>query len=193
MAKNEEAELAVIPQFAAIDELGDVDFDSLAAESIAIPGSALVDKEQLEDVEFIVHHVNIRKGVKRQAGNIWLAEYPDHEDEGYASLEILTRDGNRYVFNDGSTGVYRQIVAFLASVGYIELPEGPRGNAKAGTSVLDTTPEEWADIRQGDVTYDKDGFTCYSSNIRLYCARGLRVSRYPNPNGGKDSETWYFA
>lgn len=97
-----------------------------------------------------------------------------------ADLDALAFGPDSHVvFNDGSTGVYRQVVKYLAMKGFIEL-ESPIVEAGSyGESSFDQPPNRWASIRAGN-TDDQDGFMGYAAAIRLYCPRGLRLSLYEN-------------
>lgn len=89
--------------------------------------------------------------------------------------------GDHVVFNDGSTGVYRQCVQYLTAKGYIQLAPPVIEAGVYGVSSFDQPPEQWANIIRGN-EYQKDGFTGYSTGLApaLYCPRGLRLSLYSN-------------
>jgi hypothetical protein len=93
--------------------------------------------------------------------------------------------GESVVFNDGSTGIYRQITAYLHAVGAIAV--SPRHGAlstvgKGGTSAFDQPRSVWlAGAEQATEGID----------IRLLAKRGLRFSDYSNEFG--DAETFYLA
>ena len=70
------------------------------------------------------------------------------------------------VFNDGSTGIRRQVVQYLMVKGAIPRRDGPLAGGM-GESVLDTPIVTTADEVQ---SYD----------MRLTCPRGLRESEYSN-------------
>jgi hypothetical protein len=99
---------------------------------------------------------------------------------GIASLDSLAFGPDSHVvFNDGSTGVYRQIVKYLAAKGFITLKDPIVEAGSYGESSFDQPPSRWAGINAGTQTED-DGFVSYSSPVRLYCPRGLRLSLYQN-------------
>lgn len=195
-----------------------VDFDTLASESIVLPGQGLVKDEELDDlvgVDLIITKMVFRQGLARREDNPWM-KATGHGNAAYVSIEATInpvqdikrvnrarkanglRDvpdhfkwDNAIVFNDGSTGIYRQAVAFLAMTGYIQLPDG-KMDGPGGTTVLDTIPEEWTDITVGDVKFDNDGFQTYTANCRLRVSRGIRISEYTS-DFNPDSKTRYLA
>jgi hypothetical protein len=170
----------------------------------------------LVGVDFLVTRVNFREGVARLPDDLWLKQNPKNTVGAYVSLELVTNPelslvkinrarkasdvhhldslaqlgiepGDSYVINDGSTGIYRQIVAHLALQGYILLPEG-NVEGKKGQTVCDTIPEEWLDVLIGETKFDPSGFQTYAANVRIRCKSGLRLSRYDseyNPDGAK--------
>lgn len=98
-------------------------------------------------------------------------------------LDMLAFGGNQHVvFNDGSTGVYRQVVKYLAVKGYVELKTPVVETGAYGESSFDQPPSGFADIHRGEVRFDKEGFPVYTAAIApiLYCPRGLRLSLYEN-------------
>lgn len=105
------------------------------------------------------------------------------------------RPGDHIVFNDGSTGIYRQVVEYLATKQYITLPEGPAGGPK-GESRYDLPPGEWVDVNvgalsRGEVGSVDEGFDTYQVDVRLFCPRGLRLSDYESEFG--EATTRYIA
>ena len=103
--------------------------------------------------------------------------------------ELPWEPGAQIVFNDGSTGIYRQLVQYISEVkGYVTLPEGLPEGGGYGESRYDLAHWEWSRINAGEVTTDRDGNPVYTINIRLTCPRGIRVSEYEsdyNPAGGR--------
>lgn len=109
------------------------------------------------------------------------------------NLQTLPFDpGDHVVLNDGSTGIYRQIVAYLYSRGYIGLPEPIVPEGKANESSFDLPPDKWTEVHGGDLRYTPSGETVYSANIRLLAKRGIRISDYEN-EWTKDGKTRYLA
>jgi len=95
-------------------------------------------------------------------------------------VELTVEPGEDVVFNEGGTGVYRQIVAYLEAKKLITLPEGPE-QGKYGESRFDTLPPEWQVSDEVTVSLDPDsGNPNVSVDIKLLCPRGLRSSEYEN-------------
>lgn len=84
------------------------------------------------------------------------------------------------VFNDGSTGVYRQVVKLLMAKQYITLAEPVIEAGGYGESSFDQPPGKWTGYAQGTPVNTDDGFIGYAADIALYCPRGLRLSLYEN-------------
>jgi hypothetical protein len=132
-----------------------------------------------------------------------LAPRPEMERRR-VNLAMLPFDpGDLVVFNDGSTGIYRQCVAYLHAKGFIALPEpvvtegkGAIWDMTAGEMVYvcsyDLPPSEWEATHAGDYRYDEHGNTVYSVNVRCLAKRGIRVSEYEN-EWSKDGKTRYLA
>jgi hypothetical protein len=85
------------------------------------------------------------------------------------------------VFNDGSTGVYRQVVKYLTAKGYIELGQPVIETGAYGESSFDQPPSGFAKVNRGTVI-ERDGFKGYEIALApvLFCPRGLRLSLYEN-------------
>jgi hypothetical protein len=97
------------------------------------------------------------------------------------SLDTLAFGPDSHVvFNDGSTGIYRQIVKYLYSRGFIELESPVNEVGQYGESSFDQPPSRWANTTQGYIAFTPEGFATYSADIRLYAPRGLRLSLYQN-------------
>jgi hypothetical protein len=197
-----------------------VSFDDVADEAITLPSRELAKDEVLDSlvgVEFIATRVIFREGLARRDDNVWKSKNPVG---AYVSVELVTNPhlnlnainmirkqsgmsplvsldalgfdpGAHFVINDGSTGIYRQMVAFLAITDYIDLPEGAE-DGPSGTTILDTIPAEWPEIYVGETKFDNSGFQTYTANIRLRCKHGIRVSEYPS-EFNPDSKTRYLA
>jgi hypothetical protein len=111
--------------------------------------------------------------------------------------------GELVVFNDGSTGVYRQMVAYLQAKGFITLPDpisangdGPRWDDKQKKVIYactyDLPPEEWSGVNAGEMRYTPSGKGEYTVNVRILAKRGIRISEYEN-DWTKDGKTRYLA
>lgn len=132
-----------------------------------------------------------------------LAPRPEMERRR-VNLAMLPFDpGDLVVFNDGSTGIYRQCVAYLHAKGFIALPEpvrpegkGPQWDEKAGEMTYecsyDLPPVKWTDIHAGDLRYTPEGNPQYTVNVRCLAKRGIRISEYQN-DWTKDGKTRYLA
>lgn len=156
--------------------------------------------DALVGIPFLIHHLTYRAGAMRGTP-------PERAD--YVSVECMIapadelrrrrvnldtlpfEPGSTVVFNDGSTGIYRQIVVYLAEKGFISLPEG-KTEGGLGETIYDLPAAKWAGIHAG-ITTDNDGHTDYSVNVRLICPRGIRRSEYPNAYvPGEDAVTRYL-
>ncbi len=105
---------------------------------------------------------------------------------GISSLDSLAFGPDSHVvFNDGSTGVYRQMVKYLAARRFITLDEPIVETGAYGDTSFDQPPNVWAGIHAGDTPEDEEGFILYSIPIRLYCPRGLRLSQYEHSEYGQ--------
>jgi hypothetical protein len=165
------------------------DADEVAGEDW-LTGDA---SDLLINVPHVIYHVVYRDGTQRKG-----VAYRDD----YVSLSVLTAPvdvmkkriprgldplnsagPDEYLgYNDGSTGVYRQITEYLAAKGHITLPDGEAKGGK-GESVYDLPRSQWLAGAE-DAT---EGF-----DIRLRCPRGLRISEYDNEYT-QDGKTRYIA
>ncbi len=89
--------------------------------------------------------------------------------------------GSHVVFNDGSTGVYRQCVKYLAARGYMQLKPPVIETGTYGESSFDQPPSGWVSIARGERAPGDDflGYAVQLSPV-LFCPRGLRLSLYEN-------------
>lgn len=133
-------------------------------------------RDDFVSLEVVVAPFEVMKAQKaRILGRRVSAQLTDPED--------IAKPGERVVINDGSTGIYRQIVQYLSMKGLIELPDGPLEGPK-GECVYDLPRSGWLD--GGDET---------TFSLRLKCPRGLRYSEYNNEytTPGERAITWYLA
>jgi len=108
-------------------------------------------------------------------------------------LEALVFGPNAHmVFNDGSTGVYRQMVKYLFGKGFIVLKTPVTEVGQYGESSFDQPPNQWREIREGESVKDEKGWVDYSAPILLYCPRGLRLSQYENEYAPTGAITRYI-
>lgn len=157
------------------------------------------DKSALVGVPFLITGVSVRDGVMRgpDKKNLTPTNYLSVEVMIYPAADIAKRvkrgfmteeQANRFspedqvVFNDGSSGVARQLLAYMHASGYIRVPEGKEAG-EVGECRYDVYRTEWL-----------KGFSLDEPNphfsFDLACPRGLRVSNYANEMG--DAATYYL-
>lgn len=127
----------------------------------SVQGSDLQNKADLFGVPFIIRRVVFR-GVT-----------PTRD---YVSVEAIAKDKGSIVFNDGSTGIKRQIIEYLASRGKLTVTDGE----------LDESPDMQVAAVDENVPFD----------ILLHCPRGLRASEFvvqDGPAAGETATTYYLA
>lgn len=190
-----------------------VSFSDMIETAVEVQGNQLV-KEELADelvgVPFLITKLTFRRGMKdtsvpKDSPVRWMA-YVSAEaviaDAAYLASRKINLDdkpflaGDHIVLNDGSTGIYRQVVAVLESQGYIVLPEGPVQGAK-GQVRFDAPPSEWEQIDVGEswfgeVASANEGFLVYTVDCRIFAPRGLRLSSYSN-DYASEAQTRYLA
>jgi len=105
---------------------------------------------------------------------------------------LAFRPEDQIVFNDGSTGIYRQIIAYLAAKDIIALDESLPEQAEYGKSRYDVHIPD-AQLNAGELRYREDGNWSYTVNVRLFAPRGVRVSTYTNDFNPNGSKTRYLA
>jgi hypothetical protein len=93
---------------------------------------------------------------------------------------VYVEPGEHLVFNEGGTGVYRQIVAYLESQGRILIKSDLPAEGAYGESRFDITPAGWDVDESADFKVGEDGQLALAFSIRLLCPRGLRSSEYEN-------------
>jgi hypothetical protein len=161
------------------------EWDRLLSGAVEVAGYSLIGGKEnektislLEGVPFLIENVTFRPGDIT----------PDGQDgpRDYVSVECLVAPQyrNRFprahvVFNDGSTGIYRNIVKELAKRDYVTLPEGPE-DGEANTTRYDVSFSSGEDQ---PVTFPR---------INIFCPEGLRKSEYSR-KGAPDGTTWYIA
>jgi hypothetical protein len=177
------------------------DWQSLTGRADELLGYDLARDETADDlvgVPFVVTRVVFRPGVLRDklrsayvscevrtSPNLNLrlinARRESSKLPRLTDLESLAFGPDSHVaFNDGSTGVYRQIVKLLTAKQYITLPTPVVEAGGYGESSFDQPPSEWTGILSGAEYTDDDNFVHYTANLALYCPRGLRLSLYQN-------------
>lgn len=182
-----------------------MDWDTLVSQGDKVAGHDLAKDDLLDalsGVPFVVTALTFRKGYLRPP----TPDFPEGRQFAYVSAECviaperelkrrrvnvedLPFDPNgTVVFNDGSTGIYRQLVQYLAMRGAITLPDPLTETGNHGDSTYDLPPRDWSDVHAGSLTFTDDGWADYTVDVRLVCPRGLRISEYVNdwaPNGAK--------
>jgi hypothetical protein len=195
-------------------------WDEMMAEATVIETPELAKDQDLSGLvgfPMIVIRMTFRRGMSRKGK----ANYTDKTpSDAYVSLEcrlhpapdmnrinskrnqsslppitdmkqLPFEPGSVVVFNDGSTGVYRQCVAYLASKEYITLPENVPLTGEKGTSALDLAPYEWEEINEGETVFDDEGFLCAEFPTNLAAKSGIRPSSYEWE--GQEATTVYLA
>jgi hypothetical protein len=156
--------------------------DAMEVEGYSLYGGKDNDRklDALVGVPFLIKAVTFRMGDITPDGQT--------EPRDYVSVECLIhpmhahRFERKYVvFNDGSTGIYRQIVAALALNGYVELNEDLPEKGHANTTRYDAS---------FSADNSESGGTEFA--LKLRAPEGLRKSAYDNPDGS-EGFTWFLA
>jgi hypothetical protein len=178
------------------------DWNDLVSEGVAIQGATLLKEESLDGlvgVPFVITKIVFRKEVTGWYTSSEAVIAPDDEirkliKRGRLKEETMSVDpGETIVINDGSTGIYRQLVKYLHVMGYIVATTGDiTENAPKGESTWDTGPDEWAENRTGYVTGSGEEAESVAFHTRLVCGRGIRKSEYSN-KFTKEATTRYLA
>lgn len=88
--------------------------------------------------------------------------------------------GEHLVYNEGGTGVYRQIVAYLESQNRIKINSDLPRDGRYGESRFDISPRLWEVGDDAEFRISPVGDPTLGFSIRLLCPRGLRSSDYEN-------------
>lgn len=155
---------------------------------VTVSGNLLVSKQTLEAIPHVITSIRYQ-------------EYKN--DRGYVSIEATVADEStlfkaenripgvnaeeRVVYNDGSTGIRRQITKMLHTMGLIVVA----GNV-ADDSAFDIGFLDWKTYpgrESGDLPYFRRNPR--GGPLLIWVRRGLQVSKYSNDHG--DAETWYLA
>lgn len=180
---------------------GAVQWSDLVADSHTVMGNDLAKDELLDalvGVPFLIHSLTFRRGINKPgipwdsavcAAEAVLADEQTMKRRRVNMLDLPFEPNQTVIFNDGSTGIYRQLVAFLEAAGYIHISHDLPEAGGMGESRYDLPPSEWTEIHAGEIFINPaTEFVEYRANIRLTCPRGLRLSEYQNdfnPTGGK--------
>jgi hypothetical protein len=174
-------------------------WDDLESTADVVQGSDLIRgdaADKLLGVPFVITRAVFREGVQRP-GMDYRDDYvsceavvapqevlKDRARRGRLDLDEISVDpGEHIVFNDGSTGIYRQMVQYLCLKGMITLPDPINAEGGKGESSFDLPRSQWATGAEAGTA----GF-----NIRLKCPRGLRYSDYTNEYNPDGSRTRYI-
>jgi hypothetical protein len=179
------------------------DWNTLMAEAVGVGGADLLDKDVIDYLVKVPHCVvglDFRQG--KALGNGHEGAYVSAtaviapEDvlkkkfkgnDKASNVESLPFDAEDVVvYNDGSTGYYRQVVKLLHDNGYIGLPDPVIEGGGSGESTYDVHPSKWTgvDAKRVRVTTGDDGeFKGIHVNIRISAPRGIRYSEYNGPEG----------
>jgi len=178
----------------------ELDFDRLAGGAQEwVEGYRLVDQSALIGVPFAIVGITVRDGVLRDKA---MTNYTSVEcvvasktrmaaliTRGALNPATLMVDPNELVvFNDGSTGIQRQLIAFLHDRDMIDvgLSNPPRLSGAMGECDFDKYRGQW--VRGGDEA--AEGFKALPL---LMVPRGLRVSEYTAEATNAMAETHYLA
>jgi hypothetical protein len=179
------------------------DWNALMAEAVGVGGADLLDAELVDYMVKVPHCVvglDFRQGKKMANGHkgayVSATAVVAPEDvlrkrfkgnDKAAGLESLPFDPEDVVvYNDGGTGLYRQVVKLMHDNGYISLPDPVIEGGTSGESSYDLHPSEWTGIdakRVRATTGDDGEFKSLHVNIRISAPRGIRYSEYEGPEG----------
>ena len=183
------------------------DWSELTQGAITTGGADLLSGDDLRGVPFVITGVTLRQSdfmnpVTKTSPYYVSLELVAGDEAAFAKALKRRRitdgctvdPGERLVFNEGGTGVYRQVVGLMEKLGWITLPKGPEGGAY-GESRLDTPPGDWeySNAATGvEVRFAPDGSAVVTAPLRVYCERGIRVSEFEN-DYTKDGKVRYLA
>jgi hypothetical protein len=174
------------------DERAMAEWNNEVAQADEVIGYSLIGGKENEEtldklvgVPFLIEMFTFRQGDINIAPK---GQTPVYRD--YMSVHALIHPAhqakfrrNRVVVNDGSTGIYRQGVAYLAAHGAVTVDESKPENGPANETRYDvsfSTPST-----PGEPNHPVE------IPVRLFCPEGLRKSSYTNEYG--EAQTWYFA
>ncbi len=185
----------------------DLDFKKLALEATYIHmGYTLVDKEMLSGVPLVVIGVTYREGYPNPKTDL-IGDYVSVEAVcggpadlsrnirmGLLKEEELRIDPNQLVvFNDGSTGIRRQLTGLLHDKGMINVGPEPE-KADGFSNRFDRPYQYWIDgeTMAQSVTDKSISFSAEPTGeaIRYVFYNGLRRSDYEYMD--RPATTWYF-
>lgn len=182
------------------------DWNTLQAEAIDLGGADLLDKDFIDYLVKVPHtivKVCFYQGKALKNGHdgafctptamiapedVLAKKFKGNEKcSNWTGLPFDPED--IVVYNDGSTGLYRQVVKCLHNSGYIQLPDPVIEGGGSGESTYDLHPGKWAGIT-GDRTRARElprkednSWGGLEFNIRISAPRGIRYSEYDGPDG----------
>ncbi len=147
----------------------------------------LVEKEELLGVPFVITSFTFRQS--------------DMAKVEYVSVEATTKDDRRIVFNDGSTGIRRDLVNYCAARELFTVLDGSKFDPN--DSLYDMIINDVIDIDHDMVAAKPDSNGMWNLTVRVprgvFVRKGLRKSDYgPSPdydpkNGtGRPAGTTYY-
>lgn len=173
-------------------------------ESYTIPGYTLIeDKLELLGVPHLITGVTYQKPKADQRGFVSVQGVVADQDtladavqRGRIPNKLTVHPGEYIVYNDGSTGIRRQLTMQFQMLGMLNvgLPDSD------GDARFDIPWTEWADfsqsIKQGDAV-DAPVVPCFTKNhvgrqLVIQAMRGLRASEYSNQYAD-DAVTFYLS
>lgn len=186
--------------------------EAMAEADVIIGGGDLWKDEDLDrliGVPFAVVGGTFRNAMMREVHGIKMrGDYvtlhcilADEDMMRRSRVDWESRDltpGAEFLFNDGGTGVRRQMVAYAVAKGYVTLSDTPVADLKTsgalGECDFDYPVQMWKDIHIGDVKFDGGDETTWTFELprMLVAKRGLRVSTYDTEMYGENS-TRYLA
>jgi hypothetical protein len=105
----------------------------------------------------------------------------------YVSVKAVTKEGGYVIFNDGSTGIRRQLLGYCVNKGYASWQDEFEN--------LDRNAEQLGWGEPAHLTFDEESNVTISVPIQVKVPRGLRLSEYDYTSAdGKKSraETYYL-
>jgi hypothetical protein len=181
----------VVPEGVQMPIVPGEDFNTLAGElnGQTLSRELINTKGDLRGVPMILTSFTFRPGKTQEKGKMG----------DYVSVEAVTYDNRRVVFNDSSTGIRRQVVAWLTAQGNVEVPDV---KGKTGEPDYDRPFQYWkSETVKGGTFKGQTGQEHLriealpgGEPIRFLARHGLRESTYPTPGATnlKDTSTTYY-